>query len=153
MEDCRGLTLIELVITMAIIGILLGVASINHRSAVNDAVLEATAHRIAQDIRLTQQLALANKRDYCFEIYIREKYYIIRPSDPTKGAFKREYIDPHITLSVIGFDKSYDDSYLRKLVYNPAGTPFTTGTIILTNSSGKKKEITVMVGTGRVRIY
>lgn len=152
MKDCRGLTLVELVVVLAIIGVLLTVIPVNTKTPSDESALEAAVYRIVQDIRLTQQLALTSGTPYYFEIHIKENYY--RIWSHSTGTYKLEYLDPGISISVTGLDDYYAGShqYLRGIRYTSAGTPSKVGTITL-NKNGRKRNIAVMVGTGRVRIY
>jgi prepilin-type N-terminal cleavage/methylation domain-containing protein len=150
-----GFTLIELMVTIAILGLLLFIISPNITTSMDDIILQSECHRIAQDLRLTQQLAIIMGKDYCFEIHVTEKYYSVRPRDPTQKSYKREEIDPRLHTITCTFDSKYGGDYsgLKVLVYTPTGIPTRTGSITLQTKDGKTKRITVMVATGRVRIY
>lgn len=151
-----GLTLIELIIVISIIGVILAVVSPNIKPPIEEAVLEAEAQLIAQEIRLTQQLAITRGMDYCFEIHVNEKYYRIRPRTPMpiEGVYKKEYLNERINVIECNFSSPYSGEYsaLKVLTYAPTGIPSQTGTIELYVNSGKKKTIRVAVGTGRVKI-
>ena len=151
MDNRRGVTLIELVVVLAIMGLLIFLISVNAVTPTDQSILEAAVNMIAQDIRLTQQLAISREETYFFEIHMKENYYRIRSW--SAGEYKKEYLHHGISISVTGFESSYADSYsyLRVLKYTSAGTPSTTGTITLKKGS-LIRQITVMVGTGRVRI-
>jgi hypothetical protein len=114
--------------------------------------MECAVNVIAQDIRLTQQLAISRGDTYFFEIHSKENYYRIRSN--SAGTYKMEHLHPAVSISIIGLESPYTGSFrdLRVLRYTPSGTPSTTGTITLTKG-GLKRDITIMVGTGRVRIY
>jgi len=150
------LTLIELIVVLAIIGILLSVISPSVKPPIEEVKLKAEAQRIAQEIRLTQQLAITTGMNYCFEIHIDEKYFNIRPSNPfpVAGVYKKEYLDSSIYTIKCNFASPYTGKYagLKVLTYTPTGIPSQTGSIELYTSSGKKKTIRVAVGTGRVRV-
>jgi prepilin-type N-terminal cleavage/methylation domain-containing protein len=152
MGNCKGITLIELLAVLAIMGMLLSLISLNTVTATDKSILDSAVNMIAQDIRLTQQLAVSRGDVYFFEIHVKENYYRIRSN--SSGVYKIEYLHPAISISITGFEDYYTGSYkdLKVLKYTPAGTPSTTGTITLTKN-GLKREIRVMVGTGRVRIY
>ncbi len=151
MSNSKGVTLIELIVVVAIIGLLALLISGNTATPMNKLTIESAANMIAQDIRLTQQMALA-KGDVCFfEINTRDNYYQIRSQQ--SGTYKKESIDRSISISVNGFQDPYSGSSgdFKVLRYNPTGTPSTTGTITL-RKGDLVKQITVMVGTGRVKI-
>ena len=151
MGNTRGVTLIELLVVVAIISVLIFLISVSTATPTDRSILESAANMIAQDIRLTQQMALA-KGDVCFfEINTRDNYYQIRSQQ--SGTYKKESIDRSISISVNGFQDPYSGSSgdFKVLRYNPTGTPSTTGTITL-RKGDLVKQITVMVGTGRVKI-
>jgi len=153
MGNTRGVTLIELLVVVAIISVLIFLISVSTATPMDRSILESAANMIAQDIRLTQQLAVSNGSTYFFEIHTKDNYYQIR-SQPVETAYKKEYLHDGISISTIGFESLYTDSTrkdLKTLRYTPAGTPGTTGTITLKKGNWVK-QITVMVGTGRVKV-
>ncbi|NLX70599.1 MAG: type II secretion system protein [Clostridiales bacterium] len=156
MRNNRGITLIELITVLAIIGLILAVVSPSIKPPAEKVKLKTEAERIVQDIRLTQQLAITTGMDYCFEIHIYEKYYNIRPKTPiaTDGVYKKEYLDKSLHTIKCNFASPYTGRYagLKVLTYTPTGIPSQTGSIELYNRNGDKMTIRVAVGTGRVRI-
>ena len=67
MNKNQGITLIELIVVLAVIGVLLAVISPGIQQPIQEAVLRTEAQRIAQEIRLTQQLAITTGMDYCLK--------------------------------------------------------------------------------------
>ena len=151
MDNTRGVTLIELLMVIAIISMLIFLISVSTATPMDRSILESAANMIAQDIRLTQQLAVSNGSTYFFEIHTKDNYYQIRSQ--STGIYKKEYLHDSISISLIGFENPYTGSHkdLKVLRYTSAGTPSTTGTITL-KKGNLFKQITVMVGTGRVKI-
>ncbi|MBM7581268.1 general secretion pathway protein H [Caldicoprobacter guelmensis] len=151
MSNSRGITLIELLVVIAIMGVLISLISVSTATPTDKSILESAVNMIAQDIRLTQQLAICRGETYFFEINVKENYYRIRSN--LAGTYKMEYLNDGISISIIGLESPYTGSYsdLRVLRYTPAGTPSTTGTITL-KKGGLTRQITIMVGTGRVSI-
>ncbi|HHU63150.1 MAG TPA: type II secretion system protein [Clostridiales bacterium] len=150
----KGFTVIELVLVVSIISILLLMARPSIQVPLERSILETEAQKIAGDIRLTQQLAYTQGRDFHFEIDITERYYKIRPSNPFESSIKRETLDrriKRITCNFAGIPGGSHSS-LKRLTYTPTGIPSQTGTIELIMGSGIKKSIRVAVATGRVVI-
>ena len=158
MNKNQGITLIELIVVLAVIGVLLAVISPGIQQPIQEAMLRTEAQRIAQEIRLTQQLAITTGMDYCFEIHVNEKYYNIRPKNTAiklkNGVYKKEYLNKNLHAVKCNFPSLYSGEYagLKVLTYTPTGIPSQTGSIELYSKDGKKKTIRVAVGTGRVRI-
>jgi prepilin-type N-terminal cleavage/methylation domain-containing protein len=150
----KGFTVIELVLVISMVSILLLIARPSIQKPLERSILESEAQKIAGDIRLTQQLAYTQGRDYHFEIDIMEKYYKIRSSNPFEPSVKRETIDGRIKTIECNFARVHSGSYTyyKRLTYTPTGIPSQTGTIELKMNSGIKKTIRVAVATGRVVI-
>ena len=78
MDNTRGVTLIELLMVIAIISMLIFLISVSTATPMDRSILESAANMIAQDIRLTQQLAVSNRSTYFFEIHTKDNNYQIR---------------------------------------------------------------------------
>lgn len=151
MGNTKGVTVIELLVTIAVISMLIFLVSMSTATSMDEHMLKSAANMLAQDIRLTQQLAVSREDTYFFEIHITDNYYQIRSQ--STGVYKKEYLHNSISISLTGFESPYTGSLkdLKILRYTSAGTPSTTGTITL-KKGGLSKRITVMVGTGRVKL-
>ncbi|MFU0801198.1 MAG: prepilin-type N-terminal cleavage/methylation domain-containing protein [Xylanivirga thermophila] len=147
MINMKGFSLIELIIVLSILAVLSCIIIPNSLSLGNNILLEIEAQKIAQDIRLAQQLAVINNYTYIFEINCNKKLYIIRKNNAFQLPDKKAEISPGIYYIKSNFDK-YGDYY--RIYFNSNSIPAQTGTIKLYDRYGRKKVISVAVASGRV---
>ena len=57
-----GFTLIELMTVIAVMLIMSGILFVNHREGAKQLALDRSIHKLAQDIRLIQDMAMSSKR-------------------------------------------------------------------------------------------
>jgi len=150
MRNERGFTLAELMVTIALLGILAAVISPRLDTPLSEAVLNARAFEIAQDIRRVQQLAVTSGESHRFEIHAVNRRYNIRPQDNMKSSIKTVNLDPQIT-SVTSTFQDIGGGW-RGVTYTPTGIPTQTGEVVIFDNRGRGRAIIVAVGTGRVRI-
>jgi hypothetical protein len=108
---------------------------------------------IAQEIRNTQQLATNHRKEVIFDLDIDRNTYTVRENRAKPKTFKTGKLSKDITISSNLYRPYTGDMRgVRRIKYSPNGLPSQTGTIWLTDHSGKSKRITIAVGTGRVKI-
>jgi len=146
----RGLTLVELIVAIALLGILAAVVSPRLTTPLGEAVLNARAFEIAQDIRRVQQLAVTSGKYHIFEIHTVNRIYNIRPENPMETPLKTVNFDTQITSITSNFQPI--SGGWRRLTYTSAGRPGQTGEVVIFDARGRGRAIIVAVGTGRVRI-
>ena len=96
-----ALPFIELLMVIAIISMLDFSYFCSTATPMDRSILESAANMIAQDIRLTQQLAVSREDTYFFEIHIMDNYYQIRSQ--STGIYKKEYLHDSISISANWF--------------------------------------------------
>ena len=148
-----GFTLLELIIVIAILGtitffLIPNIIAVSSRNSLKTVTLE-----IAQEIRNTQQLATYYRKEVIFDLDINRNTYTVRenrakPKTLTTGQFSKDItITSNLYRPYTG-----DMRGVRRIKYSANGLPSQTGTIWLTDQSGKTMTITIAVGTGRVKV-
>jgi len=150
MKCNRGLTLVELIVSVAVLSILALVIAPRFQAPLGEAMLNSTAQQIAHDLRITQQLAITNGESYRFEIHAANRVYNVRPQNPLKNSMFTVRINRPITRVTSNF--LYIGGGWRGITYTPTGIPGQTGEIIITDSRGRGRAIVVAVATGRAQV-
>ena len=60
-ESERGFTLIELLVVVSIVALIFSIVMVNYRSAEKQFALQRSAHKLTQDIRRVQAMAMVTK--------------------------------------------------------------------------------------------
>ncbi|NLI60867.1 MAG: prepilin-type N-terminal cleavage/methylation domain-containing protein [Clostridiales bacterium] len=149
MYNGKGVTLIELLCIIAILGVLSAIAIPEIVSTIDKWVLDSTAKEIVEDIRWTQHLATTKGIYHHFEVNLKENLYRIRSIALRDPTIKRVEFNPNISEITCTFKSEGD---FKRLTFSPTGIPSQTGSITLTSKKGNELTITVAVGTGRVEI-
>ncbi len=143
----RGYTLIELLICLAILGLLLGLAASPHLAKQRSRqLLQSTVINLSNDLRAARFAAMAEGRPYRVEVYIDN--YAIWASAPGRWELiKRVYWPPGIErVGTLSLDFSFPASGLYGL------RQLDNGSIYLKNKYGHYLGVVISVG-GRIRIH
>ena len=143
----EGITLIEIVITFAIMTILIGIAVPGFTNLQSHYRLDNAAREIVSDLRMARQMAITEGQKIMVVLDPqREGYQIERESaqgTPVKGFKELKGVD------LVSFSNPNSNNVIE---FWPRGTTNDWGTIILQNPQGEARRITI-VATGRVRLY
>jgi len=155
-QGACGFTIIELTIVIVILGIM-SASALTVFTGSTEYRLDATARKIASDLRYGQQLAMDNHGSYRISFDVASDEYVLydrdSTSDPAKDPFTgtdfvvelNTEIFSGVTLAKVDFGGS---AYVE---FDKEGTPSAGGTIYIA-SGGLKKKIEVLSQTGLVRV-
>lgn len=144
MKTQPGFTLIELVLTLCIIGILASIAIPDFKATLEDYRLKNAATEIASDIRLIQQRAISEGNIFkiIFDLNKRDRYHVAQGTRILKTA----YLPDGVILEGTSLGGGH------QIVFTESGAPSPAGSITLKNKRGERRYVIVAVATGRVRI-
>ncbi|SHI34950.1 prepilin-type N-terminal cleavage/methylation domain-containing protein [Propionispora hippei] len=147
----KGFALIELLVAIAILGILAGIAGINLRYGIAKNDLTTATSQLAADIRTMQQLSMEKAIDdtsAAINITFATGSYQIITDQSTNTGFSSRTLPSSITLS---------SSNGNTLAFNPSNLSTNTATMVTLTSSilpktENKQTIIISRMTGRIRI-
>jgi prepilin-type N-terminal cleavage/methylation domain-containing protein len=145
-----GYSFIELLVAMAIMVILSGLASVSFVSQLPHHRLNHAARDLVSDLRWARQLALAERQPVLLILDPdTERYRIERQSDPgIPIGGVRDFLDRRQGFGEIDLVSS---SGGRTITFYPQGLTNNWTSILLRNPAGEERQITV-IATGRVRL-
>lgn len=147
----KGFTLIEIVIVLMIIAVLMTSAAWSFKGFMAAVNLQIAGDRLVQEIRNTQQSALAeNSTEYSYFMQFYpdpvNAYVIKRSATPGPIILATVRLPGSVTLVTTNFDS-------QMLSISNRGIPARGGTITLKNRvNGKLRYVIVASITGRVRV-
>ena len=111
------------------------------------AELNAAIRELVTDIRFAQQMAMGEGRIYriTFNKYMN-LYRVGYTSHPVQVTVKQVVLPGGLTLVGTSFKND-------TLSFNVIGSPSAAGTINLQDKRGREIRVTVLLATGRVRVY
>ena len=143
----KGLTLVELLCVLALLGLILAVAVPAVSGISDNRNLELAARGLASDLRRTQQRAITSGYEQRVEFRLFMNDYRIR--DLGSGERVTIKLPEGINYRSVNFPSG---SGHPTLVFHRSGAPGQGGTVGLTNESGDVLYVIVTPATGRVRI-
>lgn len=136
-KNFKGFTLLEIIITVAVLGILLSIISLNLKaiSQFRANNMKTKILRTAENLRNDSQI---NNRMNSLKTIKGNNYYIIK-----------KYNESPMRVDLV---EGYEFLTSSNITFSPSGIPSDTNSIILKNRDGKLTIITIDVSTGYVRI-
>lgn len=144
-----GVTLVELVITMAILALVSAIALPRFAALMNRQRLDLASRRLAEDLRMARQQAIISKADrsvtfdLALQRYTLSNVYLMSGNRLVPPVFLNA--DPYngVRLTSAGFEGQ------PTVTFNRLGVPTAAGSVVLSNGS-TQATITVSPTTGRV---
>ncbi len=146
----KGFSLIEVMIVMAVMVILSGLASVSFISQLPHHRLNSAARDLISDLRWARQLALAERQPVSVVLDLEtDRYQIERQSRPgIPIGWVRDLQDRRQGFGEIDIVSS---SRGRVIAFQPNGITTNFTTLTLRNAQGEQRQLTVAL-TGRVKI-
>jgi prepilin-type N-terminal cleavage/methylation domain-containing protein len=147
----RGFSFIELLISLAVTGILVGMAAFQFSHQNEHTRLSHASRSLMSDLRWARQMAVSRGEEIRLILdTITDRYWIERATYPgiVVGTV-RDFKDGKQGYGGMDLASSSNGNMIR---FFPKGTTNTWTTITLRNNDGKQHRITVLA-TGRVRLY
>lgn len=146
-NQAGGFTLVELMVAVALIGILAGIAVPNILANLPTFRLHSAARQIMTDINYARGRAASLNREYRIRFDVSTDTYDVEKGDKVTGS---NTWDLEKTVNHLAEDAIHVKSVTRNPVYaRPTGT-MTNTTITLENSNGQWLEITASI-VGRLK--
>ena len=139
-KDHKGYTLLELVIVIALLGLMMTIAIPNLFTYHNNLTLQTTAQELESAIKLARQLSADEDREYVVEL-TSERFAVRENRVGSERVLSQNY--PNGIKRNVASD--------QRLVVNRDGlTGY--GKFILENSRKQQIDVEIHIGTGRVTV-
>lgn len=146
MRRCQGLTLIEMVICIAILAVISGIAIPTYKIIYN-AALKTEARNIVNDIRHIKDLTTINNIE-CKIIFNKDGYEIL---DSKANVLKKHKFEKGVFLEDNILNRGA--SQVNYMQYTQDGSASVSGSLIVSQADGRKKaRVSITPVTGRAII-
>ncbi|MDP2920839.1 MAG: GspH/FimT family pseudopilin [Candidatus Omnitrophota bacterium] len=149
----RGFTLVEMLVVLAIIGMLLGI-SIPFTSGFGKGLkIKTTARSISGVLRVAKSNAVTFRKNYSVVFDVKNSLYWIE--GPSGQVYEKKYFLPSPVKFMIKGDEEADPVTFDndRVVFNPSGAvEGSGGSVTFTDKQGDSRTITITATTGRINI-
>lgn len=118
---CKGFTILELMVAIAIVGIMTTVAIVSFSGAKSDAKIRASQRELASTIEMAQSYALQGKTQGDFV----PDYYSVRFSDSTNYHICYSCVDSSVCPNSCNDSTTFERYSLKDGVVGPSGSAVT----------------------------
>ncbi|MBU4204716.1 prepilin-type N-terminal cleavage/methylation domain-containing protein [Patescibacteria group bacterium] len=136
MKNTNAFSLIELLVTLAVICIIIGIAIPTYITLRPDIQLNESARDFITDLRYAQQMTITEQIEYCAKLFLLERKYQILQCDQSIVVLEKKFPNEIIDVSVTGFSNN-------EIRFNPYGAVKESGSIFLKNTKDNIKTIEV----------
>lgn len=139
----KGFTLIELIVVIAIISIILGMAAPSS-NVIRKSKEKSELKELKRDIEYARDNAIFHNQVYSVIFYVNENRYVIKSNK--NNIIKKKTLSSDLKILRTNFIND-------RIIFSYIGAPNRGGTISLTNSKGEIINVTVRPATGKAFIY
>jgi prepilin-type N-terminal cleavage/methylation domain-containing protein len=141
----KGFTIVELIITLAVLSIIVTIAGLNFNTYIINRNLESAARHIVSDFFLCRERAVSENTTYRINFDVDGHSYTIQPDTPAAVTKRLASFGPDIEIDSASFGNGQTVHFLTR------GTVSPFGNIKLKNSRQSKATIKVNI-TGRTYV-
>ncbi|MFA5125138.1 MAG: GspH/FimT family pseudopilin [Patescibacteria group bacterium] len=134
-SNLAGFSLLELVVVIALLGIITGVGLPYYQSFTVSLQLQGAARDLTSDLRYAQQQAVTTQANYRLVFDINQNLYTVE-NDSTGLLIKSRIIKSPIILESTTLASS-------TAIFNATGAAVSSGNVILSNSNGRRATIDI----------
>ena len=150
-DNCRGFTLIELIITLTIIVIVASIAVVSFQRLAVNSSLKTAIRDVASDFAQLKERAIAESRMYRITPDVANGTYDIQQCGATGSSCGGGYNSIQVkNLARFASDISFVSNSVTNYTFQTRGT-VNMGTIVLKNSRNSTATITINI-TGRTNV-
>jgi prepilin-type N-terminal cleavage/methylation domain-containing protein len=157
LRDRRGVTLLEMMLAVAIIGIISAFAVPNYLITLPLRRLKADAVDIANNMKYAKMQAVKLNRDVGVHFYPDKRAYCVFLDANDNNQFDGDTEILRFDMDLrrtVSFDRGGSWTITNnRVIFSPDGSAtVASGTVVLVNSTGETRSIVVAPITGRIRV-